>query len=94
MTTKPLDERPPPYMSQGSQASTIVDRPDPPISAILELDHSTRASRLNYATSRGRFSILEYYELTFPLLFSHHGVEKVMAVAVDEELDTLLEVVF
>ena len=91
MTAYTVDDRPPSYMSQDIQTSTLIDRPDPPISAILKPDHSTRASRLSYATSQGRYSILEYYELTFSLLFSHNGVQKVIVVAVDEELDTLLK---
>ena len=86
-----VNDPPPSYMSQNSQTSTLIDRPDPPISALLKPNHSTRASRLFYATSRGRYSILEYYELTFSLLFSHDGVKKAIVVAVDEELDTLLQ---
>ena len=91
MTNHAIDDRPPSYMSQDSQTSTLIDRPDPPISAILKPDHSTRASRLSYATSQGRYSILEYYEPTFPLLFAHNGVKKAIVVAVDENLDILLQ---
>ena len=91
MAAHSVDDRPPSYMSQDNQTSTVIDRPDPPLSAILKPDHSTRASRLSYATSQGRYSILEYYELTFSLLFSHNGVKKVIVVAVDEELNTLLK---
>lgn len=91
MADHTMDDRPPSYMSQDSQTSTLIDRPDPPISALLKPNHSTRASRLSYATSQGRYSILEYYELTFALLFMHNGIKKVIVVAVDEELDTLLK---
>ena len=91
MTANTVDDRPPSYTSQDSQTSTLIDRPDPSISALLKPNHSTRASRLSYATSQGRCSTLEYYELTFPLLFSHDGVKKAIVVAVDEEWDTLLK---
>lgn len=91
MADHTIDDRPPSYMSQDSQTSTLIDRPDPPISALLKPNHSTRASRLSYATSQGRYSILEYYELTFALLFSHYGTKKVIVVAVDEDWDTLLK---
>lgn len=90
MTTSPLDDRPPSYMSQNSQTSTLIDRADPPTSTILKPDHSTRASRLSYATSQGRYSILEYHALTFPLLFSHCGRKMLIVIAVDEDLDTLI----
>lgn len=86
-STEP-DDLPPSYMSQNSQTSTITDRPNP---ALLKPNHSTRASGLSYATSQGRLSILEYHELTFAAMFSHHGTKKVMVIAIDEELDTLIK---
>ena len=91
MTTPPLDDRPPSYMSQNDQTSTIVDRADPPISTILKTNHSARASRLCYATSQGRYSILEYNALTFPLLLSPGVRQRLIVVSVDEELDTLIK---
>lgn len=91
MAANSMSDHPPPYGSQDSQTSTHIDGSDPPISAILKPDHSTRASRLSYETSQGRYSILEYHELTFPLLVSYKYVTKAIVVAVDEELDTLLK---
>ena len=91
MAAQTVNDLPPSYMSQMSQTSTLIDRPDPPISAILKPNHSTRASRLFYETSQGRYSILEYYELTLSLLFSRYGVKKAIVIAVDEELDILLQ---
>ncbi len=91
MAAQRVDDRPPSYMSQNSQTSTLIDRPDPQTQGFLKPNHSTRASGLFYATSQGQYSILEYYELTFSLLFSHNGLKKVIVVAVDEETDTLLQ---
>ena len=90
MAAQRVDDRPPSYMSQNSQTSTLIDRPDPSTQGFLKPNHSTRASGLSYATSQGQYSILEYYELTFSLLFSHNGIKKVIVVAVDEETDNLL----
>ncbi|KAL9123451.1 MAG: hypothetical protein Q9175_008363, partial [Cornicularia normoerica] len=91
MTANTVDDRPPSYMSQDSQTSTLIDRPDPLTYDHLKPHHTTRASRLSYATAQGRYSILEYYELTFSLLFSYKGVKKAIVVAVGEEMDTLLK---
>ena len=88
MATNESDDLPPSYMSQNSQTSTLTDRPNP---ALLKPNHSTRASGLSYATSQGRYSILEYHELTFAVMFSHHSIKKVMVIAIDEELDTLIK---
>ena len=90
MAAQTVRDPPPSYMSQNRQTSTLIDRPDPPYSFLLKPNHSTRASRLFHQTSRGRYSILEYYELTFSLVFSRDGVKKAIVVAVDEELDLLL----
>lgn len=91
MATNEPEDLPPSYMSQNSQTSTLTDRPNPALSAILKPNHSTRASSLSYATSQGRCSILEYHALTFAVMFSHHSIKKVMVIAVDEELDTLVK---
>ena len=82
------DDLPPSYMSQNNQTSTLTDRPNP---ALLKPNHSTRTSGLSNATSQGTLSILEYHELTFAAMFSHHGVKKVMVIAIDEELDVLIK---
>ena len=75
-------------MSQNNQTSSITDRPPP---TLLKPNHSTRASGLSYATTQGRLSILEYHELTFAAMFSHHGTKKVMVIAIDEELESLIK---
>ena len=82
------DDLPPSYMSQNSQTSTLTDRPNP---ALLKPGHSTRASGLSNAASQGTLSILEYHELTFAAMFSHHGTKKLMVIAVDEQLDAVIK---
>ena len=88
MATNELHDLPPSYMSQNSQTSTLTDRLNP---ALIKPNHSTRASGLSYATSQGRLSILEYHELTFAAMFSHHSTKKIMVIAIDEELDALIK---
>ena len=86
-----MDDLPPSYMSQDNQTSTVVDRRGPPLSPPLKPHHSTRASGLSHDASQGRCSVLEYYELTFPLLISYNDVRKPIVVAVDEQFDVLLK---
>lgn len=73
-----------------SDTATLVERPDPPTAALLKPSHSTRASRLSYDTSQGRYSTLEYMELTFSLMFMCNNMRGPMVVAVDEDFNTLL----
>ncbi len=73
-----------------SDTATLVERPDPPNATILKPSHSTRASRLSYDTSQGRYSMLEYMEMTFSILIMCNNMKEPLVVAIDEDFNTLL----
>lgn len=74
-----------------SDTATLVEqRSDPPDAAILKPSHSTRASRISYARSQGRYSMLEYLELTFSVMFLCNNMRAPLVVAIDENFNTLL----
>ncbi|KAK4695933.1 hypothetical protein P7C71_g1903, partial [Lecanoromycetidae sp. Uapishka_2] len=81
----PLENLPPFYTTD-----TPTSNSDPPLSSILKPCHSTKASRLAYATSQGRYTTLEYSELTFSIMVMVHKLRAPVVVAIDEDIDILI----
>jgi len=84
-----IDDPPPLYTNEAS-ASSRIGPSDPPLASILKPSHSTSASRLAYATSQGKYSTLEYMELTFSIIVMCNGLRAPVVVAIEEDISTLM----
>ncbi len=73
-----------------SDTATLVDRPVPPIETLLLPGHTTRASKLHYDTSQGKYTTLEYMELTFSIMVTYNNRRGPLVVAIDEDYNILL----
>jgi len=84
-----IEDLPPLYSTEAS-ASSRINPSDPPLSSILKPSHSTSASRLVHATSQGKYTTLEYVELTFSIMVLCNGLRGPVVVAIDEDISTLI----
>lgn len=77
-----------------SDTATLVDRTEPrepDVATMQKSSHSTRASRLFYETSQGKYSHLEYMELTFSVMVMCNNLRGPLVVAVNETFPSLLD---
>ena len=72
-----------------SDTATLVERPETSAQILLLPGHSTRASKLSYDTSQGKYTMLEYLALTFSIMVTCNNHQGPFVVAIDEDLHTL-----
>ena len=73
-----------------SDTETLVERP-PETRDLQKSSHSTRASKMFYDTQEGRYSQLEYMELTFSIMVMCNNLRGPLVVAVNESFNILLD---